>query len=128
MTMERPTRILVVDDDMDAAETMAALLTIWGHKTCVAHDGAGALQAAVRFRPDVVFLDIGLPGMDGYSVAQCLRGHPGTEKALLVALTGYAREEDERRSYEAGIDHHLVKPADIDVLQEIVARCEVMVP
>jgi CheY-like chemotaxis protein len=124
MALGQVARVLVVDDHMDAAETLATLLQLWGHHSCLAHDGTGALQAVTAFQPDVVLLDIGLPGMDGYQVAQQLRECPGMEKAVLVAMTGYGGEEDHRRSQEAGIDYHLVKPVDLEVLQELLARSE----
>jgi len=114
-------RILVVDDNRDGAESLALLLRTGGHEVRTAHDGPGALEAARAFRPHVVFLDIGLPGMDGYEVARRLRKEPGMEKGLLAALTGYGQEEDRRKAMEAGFNVHLVKPADIDTLQNIMA-------
>ena len=115
-------RILVVDDNRDGAESLALLLRAGGHAVRTAHDGAEALEAARAFRPQIVFLDIGLPGMDGYEAARRLRQEPGMEKGLLVALTGYGQEEDRRKALEAGFNVHLVKPADINTLQNIVAR------
>jgi CheY-like chemotaxis protein len=114
-----PLRVLVVDDNVDAAKTLGQLLRLAGHEVSLAHDGAAALAAAVAAPPDLVLLDIGLPGMDGYAVAARLRaaGHAGT---ALVALTGYGREDDLRRSRDAGFDHHLVKPIDFGQLQRIV--------
>jgi CheY-like chemotaxis protein/anti-sigma regulatory factor (Ser/Thr protein kinase) len=114
-------KILVVDDNFDAAESLALLLRVEGHDVQVCHDGAEALAAVTAFYPDVVLLDIGLPGMDGYEVARRLRGHPATESALLVALTGYGQQDDIRRSREAGIDHHFVKPADLAALTTLFA-------
>ena len=114
-------KILVVDDNFDAAESLALLLRVEGHDVQVSHDGAEALAAVANFSPDVVLLDIGLPGMDGYEVARRLRGHPATESSLLVALTGYGQEDDIRRSREAGIDHHFVKPADLAALTTLFA-------
>ncbi|HEY5452687.1 MAG TPA: ATP-binding protein [Polyangia bacterium] len=114
-----PLRVLVVDDNVDAAKTLAKLLELRGHEVSLAHDGPAALAAAAAAPPDLVLLDIGLPGMDGYAVAARLRaaGHAG---AALVALTGYGREEDVQRSRDAGFDHHLVKPIDFGQLQRIV--------
>lgn len=114
--------ILVVDDNADAAETLAAILDVWGHKVEVVHTGPAALESVRLKRPDVVLLDIGLPGMDGYEVAQRLRDE-GSEAMRLIALTGYGQDNDRRRSLSAGFDDHLVKPVDLDVLSELLARC-----
>lgn len=103
-------RILVVDDNVDAAKMLAMLLEMWGHQVWVAHDGQEALEVAMSYRPAVVLLDIGLPRMDGYELARRLRQQVGLSEAMLVALTGYGHEEARRRSQEAGFDHHLVKP------------------
>jgi PAS domain S-box-containing protein len=116
-----PRRILVVDDHVDTAELQALLLRAAGHEVRTAHDGPVALEAARAFRPGIVILDIGLPGMDGYEVARRLRGEPGLEEVLLIALTGYGRDEDRRRCREVGFDHHLVKPVDSDALQRLCA-------
>ncbi len=105
-------RILVVDDNVDAADSLALLLHLAGHEVRVCHDGPAAVAAAQDFHPDIVLLDIGLPGMDGYEVARRLREQEALAEALLVALTGYGQEEDLRRSQEAGFDHHLVKPVE----------------
>jgi PAS domain S-box-containing protein len=105
-------KVLVVDDNMDAAESTAMLLRMLGHSVETAHDGHSALQAARTFHPEVVLLDIGLPGMSGYEVAKALRAEFGLERHLLVALTGYGQEEDRRKSDASGFDRHLVKPVD----------------
>jgi PAS domain S-box-containing protein len=105
-------RILVVDDNIDAANTIELLLGSLGHETAVAHDGAQALKLAVDFRPDVVLLDIGMPGMDGYEVARRLRALRTARPFRIVALTGWGQEADRQRSREAGFDLHLVKPVD----------------
>jgi signal transduction histidine kinase len=115
-------RVLVVDDNADAAEALASFLAMSGHETCTAHDGLEALEAARVHRPDVVLLDIGMPGMDGYELARRLRQEPNLEQLLVVALTGYGQDEDRRQSCEAGIDHHLVKPVDVDALQAVLAH------
>jgi CheY-like chemotaxis protein len=115
-------RILVVDDNADAAESLALWLRLGGHEVRVAHDGPAALAAVDADPPEVVLLDIGMPGMDGYEVAQRLRRRPGLEHLVLVAMTGWGQEEDRRRSGEAGIDHHLVKPADLEALNGLLAR------
>jgi PAS domain S-box-containing protein len=114
-----PLRVLVVDDNVDAAEMLGQLLTLSGHEVSLAHDGPAALAAAAAAPLDLVLLDIGLPGMDGYAVAAQLRatGHPGT---ALVALSGYGREDDIRRALDAGFDHHLVKPIDFAQLRQLV--------
>ena len=117
-------RVLIVDDNIDAAEIMAVLLESLGHKVQTAHDGITGFEAARTFRPDVVLLDVGLPHMNGYEVARCLRRQPETAKVFLVALTGYGQEEDRRRSKEAGFDVHVLKPLGMDVLKSILAQSE----
>jgi two-component system CheB/CheR fusion protein len=112
-----------VDDNKDAADSMALLLRLGGHQVRVAHDGPAGLEAADSSPPEVVLLDIGLPkGMDGYEVARRLRARPEMDGALLIALTGYGQEEDRRRSREAGFDAHLVKPVDPEALRELIAQ------
>ncbi len=115
-------RVLVVDDNADAAESLSELLALSGHKTETAQSGPEALSAAARFRPELVFLDIGLPGMNGYEVARTLRADPGSTKAVLVALTGWGSEEDRRRSAEAGFDFHLTKPVETGQLEGLLAK------
>jgi signal transduction histidine kinase/ActR/RegA family two-component response regulator len=119
-----PLRVLVVDDNHDAAASLASLLTIWGERVAVAHDGQAALDTARTFAPHVVLLDIGLPGLDGYEVARRLRAQPTRTRAVLIALSGYGQAEDERRAREAGFDHHLVKPVDPEVIRELLAKTE----
>ncbi|HLQ67179.1 MAG TPA: response regulator [Candidatus Limnocylindrales bacterium] len=113
-------RVLVVDDNADAAESLATLLQRAGHQVSVAHDGPTALSIAVQERPRVVLLDIGMPGMDGYEVCREMR-RAGLEDALIVALTGFGQEEDRQRSREAGFDGHQVKPGDPVELMKLVA-------
>jgi CheY-like chemotaxis protein len=113
-------RVLVIDDNVDAARSLGALLDLTGNEVRVFHDGRSALAAAPAFRPDVVLLDLGMPEMDGYEVARRLRQQPELAGALLVALTGWGQEADRRNSRAAGFDHHLVKPADPDVIQRLV--------
>jgi signal transduction histidine kinase/DNA-binding response OmpR family regulator len=115
-------RILVVDDNVDSAQSLHLLLGIHGHQTRVAHSGGDALASAADFEPHVVLLDIGLPGMDGYEVARRLRALPGGERMILVATTGYGHSEDRRRSRAATFDCHLVKPIDLDELNSIFSR------
>ncbi|MCW1883883.1 response regulator [Luteolibacter flavescens] len=111
-------RILIVDDNCDSADSMGMLLEIEGHVTRVAHGAEEALELANEFRPQVVLLDIGLPGMDGYEVARHLRKREATEDAFLIAVTGYGTEEDRARTKAAGFDEHLVKPADLGLLRK----------
>ncbi|MGE5177626.1 MAG: response regulator [Bacteroidota bacterium] len=113
-------RVLVVDDNEDAAESMALLLQQAGHEVSIANDGPTAISIAARERPRVVLLDIGLPGMDGYEVCRALRS-TGHEDALIVALTGYGQEEDRQRSRDAGFDGHQVKPGDPNELMKMLA-------
>lgn len=114
-------RILVIDDHLDSAEGLRELLEIFGHEVAVAGDGAGGLQVAETTRPEVVICDIGLPDLDGYRVAEALRGAPETAAARLVALTGYGDGESVRRAREAGFDHHLTKPVKPQELRDLLA-------
>jgi len=114
-------RILVVDDNVDAARSLARLLTrVYGQEVRVAHDGPTALDLAGEFSPEVILLDIGLPGMDGYEVARRLRNQQAFRRVLLVALTGWGQEDDLARSREAGFNHHLVKPANPDIIRDLL--------
>ena len=113
-------RVLVVDDSVDSAETLGELLKIWGHDVRLAHDGPAALAAARDYQPEVILLDIGLPGMDGFAVAQQLRTE-GLQTGMLVALTGYGEQTDKQRSQQAGFHHHLVKPVDPEALQKLIS-------
>ncbi len=114
-------RILVVDDNVDGSEMLAAALCAMGHETRVAHDGPTALVLAGEFRPDIAFLDIGLPVMDGYELAARFRELPTLRRTLLVALTGYGQESDRSRARQAGFRHHLVKPADLQAIETVLA-------
>jgi PAS domain S-box-containing protein len=118
-------KVLVVDDNVDAALTLSMILEASGHATRVAHDGYGALEAARAFRPRVAFLDIGMPGMNGYDTARAIRAMEELDGVVLVALTGWGAENDRRRSSEAGFDHHLTKPVQLEVVEELLARVEV---
>jgi PAS domain S-box-containing protein len=118
----RPLRVLVVDDSEDTAEMMTVLLEMDGHEIQVAHSGPAALETAAAFRPDVVLLDIGLPGLDGYQVAQRLREDPVLREMTLIAASGYGQEADLHRSREVGFDRHLVKPVDPRELRELLAE------
>jgi CheY-like chemotaxis protein len=116
----RRQRLLVVDDNKDAAESMSMLLELWGHQVICAYDGHSALEIAAHYDPSVVFLDIGLPGMDGYQVAERLRELPQGQHMALIAVTGYGQDTDRRRSRDAGIDHHLVKPVSPETLRNLL--------
>jgi CheY-like chemotaxis protein len=115
-------RVLVVDDDEDVANVLVSLLRRWGHDAHVVYDGPAALEAAAALRPEVVLMDLGMPGMDGYEVARRLRQRPEFARVPLVALSGYGQAEDKRRSQEAGFDIHLVKPFGGAALEELMAR------
>jgi PAS domain S-box-containing protein len=115
-------RILVVDDNEDSAESLGTLLRLKGHDVQIAHEGEAALAAARAYRPEVVLLDIGMPGLDGYAVARRLRQEDGCDQVLLIALTGYGQDDDRRRSREAGFDDHLVKPIDLAALEALLQR------
>ena len=115
-------RILVVDDNEDAAALLADLLDAQGHTTRVAHDGPAALRAAEAFEPELALLDIGLPVMDGYELAQRLRQRPGADTLQLVAVTGYGQDSDRQRAAEAGFDAHLVKPVNLERLERVIAE------
>jgi PAS domain S-box-containing protein len=116
-----PHRILVVDDNRDSATSLALLLKFTGNETHTAHDGLEAVEAAERFRPDVVLLDIGLPKLNGYDACRRIREQLWGKHMLLVALTGWGQQEDHRRSKEVGFDRHMVKPVDLDALQAMLA-------
>jgi PAS domain S-box-containing protein len=113
-------RILVVDDNVDAAESIAMILQLDGYNVRCAYDGLAVLSVTREFHPDVVILDIGLPGMSGYEVARQLRDQPDFQRTLIIAVTGYGQEADRRSSKEAGIDHHLTKPVDPSTLQNLL--------
>ena len=114
-------RVLVVDDNRDAASTLGLLLEMMGNTVRIAHDGRTALEVAGTFQPTLALLDIGMPGMDGYEVARHLRSEPGLGEIVLVAVTGWGQEEDRRRSLEAGFDDHLTKPPAIRSLQKLLS-------
>jgi PAS domain S-box-containing protein len=119
-----PRRILVVDDNRDAASSLGMLLKLLGAEVHVVYNGPDALEALGTHRPDVVLLDIGMPGMDGHEVARQLRQRPECRDVTLIALTGWGQEEDRRRSRIAGFDYHLIKPADVSALQTLLVSLE----
>jgi PAS domain S-box-containing protein len=118
---ESSRRVLVVDDNRDAAETLELLLQLWGHEVRSAYDGDEALSRVEEFQPDVVLLDIGLPGMSGYEVARHIRALPECRDVMIVAVTGYGHESDRHQSQEAGFDQHLVKPVQPEILRDLIA-------
>jgi CheY-like chemotaxis protein len=111
--------ILIVDDNNDAADSLAMVLRMAGHDVVTAYTANSALQAAAQMRPDVIVLDIGLPEMDGYELARKMRAQPALRGALLIALSGYGRDEDRQRGVEAGFDHHFTKPIDYQALNHV---------
>jgi two-component system, sensor histidine kinase len=121
----RPLSILLIDDNEDIRELMSALLRRWGHNVEVAPDGEEGCELALRGQPDVAFVDIGLPGMDGYGVAERLRTERRPDQLRLVAMTGFGQESDKRRAFDAGFDQHIVKPASVEALQQALSFKEV---
>jgi CheY-like chemotaxis protein len=115
-------RVLVVDDNEDAALMLVEALTHAGHQTLVAHDGPDALQVALQSRPDVALLDIGLPVMDGFELARQMRANPELTATRLIAVTGYGQEHDRMRTRAAGFDAHLVKPVDLQRVSELITK------
>jgi CheY-like chemotaxis protein len=115
-------RVLVVEDNLDAARSLQDLVECIGYEAAVATTGDAGVATALEFLPHVVLCDIGLPGRDGYSVAEALKQDARTSAARLIAVSGYGREEDLRHSREAGFEAHLVKPIDLDLLEELLAR------
>jgi PAS domain S-box-containing protein len=113
-------RVLVADDNVDSAQVLAGMLRRWGHEVQVAGDGAAAIEAALSFRPEVAILDIGMPRVNGYEVARTLRARLGGQ-VVLVAVTGWGKEEDKRRAAEAGFDHHFTKPFDLEAIEDVLA-------
>ena len=115
-------RVLIVDDNEDTANSLALILELGGHETAAVYSAVDALTRAAAFRPDVVLLDIGLPGMDGYELAQKIRELPGLRDIRLIAVTGYGRSDDRMRARDAGFDDHLTKPVEYAVLERTLAR------
>ena len=119
-----PRRILVVDDNADAAQAMATMLELLGHRVDVAFDGDQALRVAERVRPEVILMDLGMPNMNGYVAARRIRETGWGGDVLLVAVTGWGQQADRTASEQAGFDHHLVKPVELDAVQALVARLD----
>jgi DNA-binding response OmpR family regulator len=114
-------RILVADDDHDSAESLAMLIQMMGHDVRSAQDGLAAVSLAEAFRPDLIVLDIGMPGLDGYEVCRRIRQHAWGRVVMIAALTGWSRDEDRARSEQAGFDRFLVKPVDPKALEDLIA-------
>jgi CheY-like chemotaxis protein len=113
-------RILVADDNVDFAESFALILRMLGNEVRVVHDGADALQQAATFEPEFCFLDIGLPKLNGYDLAESLRASAATRNSTLIAITGWGQERDRQRAHQAGFDHHLVKPVDAGEIEALL--------
>lgn len=113
-------RILVVDDNLDAAESLAVLMKLAGHDVRMVFDGLEAVKAAETFQPHIVFLDLGLPKLIGSEAARQIRQHPWGKNMILVAVTGWGKDKDRRETREAGFDHHFVKPANLEDLKKII--------
>jgi len=114
-------RILIVDDNLDSADSLAMLLEITGNQTYLAHDGVEAMESVEKYRPEVVLLDIGLPKLDGHEVCRRIRQQPWGRDIVIIALTGWGQDDDRRKSEEAGFNGHLVKPVDYDKLLTLLA-------
>ena len=119
---EHPLRILVVEDDPESLQMMGALLGLWGYEPRLVPAGPAALEAVEEEMPDIVLLDLGLPGMDGFEVARRLRGQPGGRDVFIAAVTAYRGEEHQRQAREAGFDRYLMKPVDIDTLRQLLSQ------
>jgi CheY-like chemotaxis protein len=120
---QRHLRILVVEDDPESLQMMGALLSLWGHEPTLVPAGPEALAAVRQEMPDVILLDLGLPGMDGFEVARAVRLQPGGgSSVLIVAVTAFRGEEHQRQAREAGFDKYLMKPVDIDTLRQVLAQ------
>jgi CheY-like chemotaxis protein len=120
----KPRRILVADDNVDLAASMGLLLEMMGNEVRVAHDGSAAVILETEFRPDIVFLDIGMAKMNGLDACACIRDKPWGNEPIIVALTGWSGPEDRHRSQDAGFDHHLTKPIEPEALERFVASIE----
>lgn len=121
-------RVLVVDDNQDAATTLALILKLTGHEAHTRYDGQTGVEAAGSLRPQVVILDISMPGMDGYQACRFIRKEPWGKAMVLIALSGYGQADDIQRSTEAGFDAHLVKPVDLAALNELLATAPPIIP
>jgi CheY-like chemotaxis protein len=125
---ERPLtkrRILIADDNLDAASSLGMLLEMMGHEVCVVHDGVKAVEGAVTFRPDIILLDIGMPQLNGYEACSRIREQPSNKGILIVALTGWSQDDKIQRLQQAGFDFHLIKPLEIAALEKLLRDCPV---
>ncbi len=122
MTNNLPTRVLIADDDVDAAEMLAAFVTTQGRTAYLAHDGAMAVRMGADLQPDVILLDISMPGMNGYETCRQLRANPRSAGAFIVALTGWGLDQDKQHAKQSGFDAHLTKPADLELLATMLAE------
>jgi CheY-like chemotaxis protein len=120
-TLDVKRRVLVVDDNQDTADSLALMLEALGHEARTAYDGARAIAVADEFRPDVILMDIGMPRFNGFQAAQRIRAQPWADRVVLIAITGWARDEDKRCSKEAGFDAHLTKPVDLKLLFRLLS-------
>lgn len=120
-TQSSARRVLVIDDDRDVANSLAMLLELLGCDVKTAYSGVAGVSLFLDFRPSIIFLDLGMPDMNGYETARRIRAEPAGQQACLVALTGWGQDADKRRTREAGFDRHLVKPADIEAIEEILS-------
>ncbi|WP_298232242.1 response regulator [uncultured Azohydromonas sp.] len=120
-TAPRGRRILIVDDNADSADSLAMLLQLGGHEAHTAYDGLHALELASRLQPEVLLLDLGLPGLDGCELCRRIRQQPWSARSLLIAVTGWGQAADRQRSQDAGFDGHLVKPVDLQALEKLLA-------
>jgi CheY-like chemotaxis protein len=116
-----PMKVLIVDDNIDSAQTSLWMLDLMGHKGTLAHEGVRALEIARDLKPDVVLLDIGMPGMDGYEVCRQLRRMPEMKNKTVIAQTGWGQESDRQKAFAAGFDHHITKPVSLDLLTQLLA-------
>lgn len=116
-----PLKVLIVDDNVDSAQTSLWMLDLMGHRGMVAHEGIRALEMAREQTPDVVLLDIGMPGMDGYEVCRQLRQMPEMKNKTVIAQTGWGQESDRQKAFAAGFDHHITKPVSLDLLTQLLA-------
>ena len=117
-----PRRVLVVDDNVDACESLAAVVQMFGHVSATAFDGQQAVEVAAAFHPDLILMDITLPQLSGYEAAKCIRADVGNREVTFVALTGWGRDEDRLEALAAGFDHHVVKPIDFTLLKQLLGN------